>query len=130
MIRNALIAVYILVVLAISAIARAENLSNNELNNNSLSELKKYNYKSHLGEIVALADGSFVLAMENQSFFSLQSQLNLAPYIGHKVMISGIELEYQLAPHYELKTVDPLPGFGSRNNSVIFFVFDISEVRQ
>lgn len=131
MIRNALIAVYILVVLAISAIARAENLSNNELNNVDLSELQKYNYKNHVGEIVALADGSVVLAIEDQqSFLSLQSQIDLTPYAGNKVMISGIELEHQLAPDYELKTVDPLPGFGSGNKSVVFFVFGISEVKQ
>ncbi|MGZ3768383.1 MAG: hypothetical protein ACXVCP_01420 [Bdellovibrio sp.] len=122
MIRNALIAVYILVVLAISAIARAENVN--------YSELQKYNYKTHVGEVVALADGSFVLAMDDQqTFFQLQSQNDLTPYAGYKVMISGIELEHQIASNYELKTVDPLPGFGSGSKPVVFFVFDISEVK-
>lgn len=126
MIRNALIAVYILVVLAISAIARAEGLSGKELSNVDFSELQKYNYKTHVGEIVALVDGSCVLAMDDQqSFFVLQSQMDLSPYAGTKVLISGIELENQLAPNYELKTVDPLPGFGSGNKSIVFFVFGI-----
>lgn len=130
MIRNALIAVYILVVLAISAIARAEVQPSKNLENVDFSELQKYNYKTHVGQIVALADGSFVLAMEDQqSFFQLQSQNDLTPYAGFKVLISGIELEHQLAPNYELKTVDPLPGFGSGSKPVVFFVFDISEVR-
>jgi hypothetical protein len=44
-------------------------------------------------------------------------------------MISGIELEHQLAPNYELDTVDPLPGISSGNKAVVFFVFGISEVR-
>jgi len=130
-IRNALIAVYILVVLAISAVARAGVLPNNATSADlSSAELQNYNFKTHVGEIVALADGSLVLAMEDQqTFFVLKSQMDLTPFIGSKVMISGIELEHQLAPSFELETVDPLPGFGSGNKSVVFFVFGISEVR-
>jgi len=45
-------------------------------------------------------------------------------------MISGIELEHQLAPNFELDTVDPLPSVGSGNKTVVFFVFGISEVKQ
>ncbi|WP_374076654.1 hypothetical protein [Bdellovibrio bacteriovorus] len=131
MIRNALIAVYILVVLAISAVARAGVLPNNAQGEElTSSELQNYNFKTHVGEIVALADGSLVLAMEDQqSFFVLKSQMDLTAFIGSKVMISGIELEHQLAPNFELETVDPLPGFGSGNKTVVFFVFGISEVR-
>ncbi len=131
MIRNALIAFYILAVLAISAVARAGVLPNNALSEESAaSELQNYNFKTHVGEIVALADGSLVLAMEDQqSFFVLKSQMDLTSFIGTKVMISGVELEHQLAPNFELETVDPLPGFGSGNKAVVFFVFGISEVR-
>lgn len=131
MIRNALIAFYILAVLAISAVARAGVLPNNALSEESAaSELQNYNFRTHVGEIVALADGSLVLAMEDQqSFFVLKSQMDLTSFIGTKVMISGVELEHQLAPNFELETVDPLPGFGSGNKAVVFFVFGISEVR-
>ncbi|KHD88568.1 MAG: hypothetical protein OM95_08680 [Bdellovibrio sp. ArHS] len=131
MIRNALIAVYILVVLAISAVARAGVLPNNALGEDiASSELQNYNFKTHVGEIVALADGSLVLAMEDQqTFFVLKSQIDLTSFVGTKVMVSGIELEHQLAPNFELETVDPLPGFGSGNKAVVFFVFGISEVR-
>ncbi|KYG60762.1 hypothetical protein [Bdellovibrio bacteriovorus] len=131
MIRNALIAVYILVVLAISAVARAGVLPNNALGEDITStELQNYNFKTHVGEIVALADGSLVLAMEDQqTFFVLKSQIELTPFVGSKVMVSGIELEHQLAPNFELETVDPLPSFGSGNKAVVFFVFGISEVR-
>ena len=129
MIRNALIAVYILMVLVISAVARAENVTSQNLGDVDTSELQKYNYKNHSGQIVALADGSFVLAMEDQqTFVVLQSQIDLSPYIGFNVMISGIELDNELAPNYELKTVDPLPSFGSGNKAIVFFVFNISEI--
>ena len=131
MIKNALIAIYILVVLAISAVARAGVLPNNARGEDfATSELQNYNFKTHVGEIVALTDGSLILAMEDQqTFFVLKSQIDLTNYVGSKVMISGIELEHQLAPNFELDTVDPLPGFSSGNKTVVFFVFGISEVR-
>jgi len=129
-IRNALIAIYILAVLAISAVARAGVLPNHALGEGLASELEQYNFKQYAGEVVALGDGSLVLAFENQQdFVILKSQMDLTPFIGSKVMISGIELEHQLAPNYEFEIVDPLPGLGSGNKAVVFFVFGISEVR-
>ena len=132
MIRNTLIAVYILAVLAISAVARAGVLPNNALGEGSItsSDLQNYNFKTHVGEVVAMADGSFALAMENEHAMLLQSQMDLTPYVGFKVMINGIELEHQLAPKYELEIVDPLPNFFSGNKSIHFFVFGITEVAQ
>lgn len=131
MIRNALIAVYILVVLAISVVARATSLPSVGVNadENLVEVLQNYNYKTHVGEIVATGDGSLVLVIDQNNFLKLQSQFDMSPYIGSKVMISGIELEHQIAPHMEIGTVDPLPGFSSGSNSVVFFVFGISEVR-
>ncbi len=130
MIKNTLIAIYILLVLAISTVARAGVLPSNIQNEEfSTSEVQNYNFKTHVGQIVALADGSLVLAMDDQqTFFFLKAQFDLSPYIGSKVLISGIELEHQLAPNLELETVDPLPGFGSGSKAVVFFVFGISEV--
>jgi hypothetical protein len=129
-IRNTLIAIYILIVLAISAVARAGVLPNTALNEEmNTSDVQNYNFKSHTGEVVALGDGSLVLVIDQQSFVTLQSQIDLTPYIGSKVMMSGIELEHQLAPNFELDVVDPLPVISSGNKSVVFFVFGISEVR-
>lgn len=129
MIRNALIAIYILIVLAISAVARAGVLPNTALNEGNISEAQNYNFKSHTGDVVALGDGSLVLVINQQSFVTLQSQIDLTPYVGSKVMMSGIELEHQLAPNFELDVVDPLPVISSGNKAVVFFVFGISEVR-
>jgi hypothetical protein len=129
-IRNTLIAIYILIVLAISAVARAGVLPNTAMNEEmNTSDVQNYNFKSHTGDVVALADGSLVLVIDQQSFVTLQSQIDLTPYIGSKVMMSGIELEHQLAPNFELDVVDPLPVISSGNKSVVFFVFGISEVR-
>lgn len=130
MIRNALIAIYILIVLAISAVARAGVLPNTALNEEmNTSDVQNYNFKSHTGDVVALGDGSLVLVIDQQSYVTLQSQIDLTPYIGTKVMMSGIELEHQLSPNFELDVVDPLPVIGSGNKAVVFFVVGISEVR-
>ncbi len=132
MIRNALIAVYILAVLTISAIARAgalPNYANGEEINTVNAE--SYNFKTHVGEVVALVDGSLVLAIEDQQMIlSLKSQIDLTTFIGYKVMVSGIELEHQLAPNFELESVDPLPGYNSGGKAVMFYVLGISEVRK
>lgn len=131
MIKNALIAIYILVVLAISAVARAGVLPNNAIRGDELatSNTQNYNFKTHVGTIVATDDGSLVLVIGQQNALTLRSQYDLTNFIGSKVMISGIELDQQLAPSYGVDSVDPLPGIGSGNNTVIFFVFGISEVR-
>lgn len=131
MLKNALIAIYILVVLAISAGARAGVLPSHAHGEElSSSEAQNYNFKTQVGEVVTLADGSFALvSADQQNMLILKSQIDLTAYIGLNVMISGIELEHQLAPNYELDTVDPLPGFSSGSKAVVFFVLGISEVR-
>ena len=129
MIRNALIAIYILIVLAISAVARAGVLPNVGMTDEvNTSDVQNYNFKSHEGEVVALADGSLVLVMDQQNFVNLKSQIDLTSFIGSKVVISGIELEHQLAPNFELDVVDPLPAISSGNKAIVFFVFGISQV--
>ena len=129
MIRNTLIAVYIIAVLAISAVARAEVVAG--VPDLTANEIGNFNFQKHTGEIVATANGSLVLVVNGgETIFALQSHFDLTPFIGTKVMINGIELEYQLAPVYEIESVDPLPGFESGKRQVVFFVFGISEVTE
>jgi hypothetical protein len=130
-IRNALIAVYILVVLAISVVARASVLPplGTDADDNNLSSPQSYNFKNYEGQIVATADGSYVLVIDRNNFLVLQAKFDLADYVGSKVMISGIELDQQLAPVLQPEAVDPLPGQGFGSKNVVFFVFGISEVR-
>ena len=130
MIRNALIAVYILVVLAISVVSRASVLPplGTDADDN-LSSPQSYNFKSYEGDIVATADGSFVLVQDQNNFLVLQAKMDLSNFVGSKVMISGIELDQQLAPSLEPEVVDPLPGFGFGEKATVFFVFGITEVK-
>jgi hypothetical protein len=131
-IKNALIAVYILLVLAISAVARAGVLPNNAVSGDEITgtESSNYNYQTRVGEVAVLADGTFVLVLDTQNTILLQSDFDLTPFIGFKVMISGIEQEHQLAPAYGSYSVDPLPGMASGNKTIVFVVFGISEVTQ
>ena len=127
MVRNALIAVYILAVLAISAVARAE-VRGNMIINATTADLQNQNIKTYVGEIVTLDDGSFGLVNEAQQFLALRSQVDMTPYIGFKVMVRGIELEHQLASAKDFGTVDPLPSFESGSKSILFLVFGINEI--
>jgi hypothetical protein len=128
--RNALIAIYILVVLAISAVARASVLPDQAQQEINTTDLQKFNYKKHVGTIVALGDGSLALVIDQSRAYSLKSRMDLTNYIGSKVVISGIELDQQLAPNLGVEVVDPLPNFNTGTNLVTFFVFGINEVTQ
>ena len=132
MIKNALIAVYILLVLAISAVARAGVLPNMATQGDEITgtDSSNYDYKTRVGEVAVLADGTFVLVLDAQNTILLQSTFDLTPIVGSKVMISGIEQEHQLAPAYGAHSVDPLPGMTSGNKTIVFVVFGISEVTQ
>lgn len=132
MFKNALIAFYILLVLAISAVARAGVFPNNATqgDENSDSSTQKLDFKTHVGSVVVLEDGSIVLSIDQQNHFMLRSQSDLTSYIGSKVMISGIELDQQSYLSYESDSKDPLPRINSQvDNLVTFFVLGISEVR-
>ncbi len=132
MIKNALIAVYILLVLAISAVARAGVLPNKAISDDQIigAESSNYNYETRVGEVAVLADGTFVLVLDAQNTILLQSDFDLTPFIGSKVMISGIEQEHLITPVYGSYSVDPLPGMASGNKAIVFVVFGISEVTQ
>lgn len=132
MIKNALIAVYILLVLAISAVARAGVLPNQATQGDEVigSESSSYNYETRVGEVAVLADGTFVLVLDAQNIILLQSNFDLTPFVGSKVMVSGIEQEHQLSPAYGATSVDPLPGMATGNKTIVFVVFGISEVSQ
>ncbi len=132
MFKNALIAFYILLVLAISAVARAGVFPNNATQGDELSDssTQKLDFKTHVGSVLVLEDGSIVLSVNQQNHFILRSQSDLTSYVGSKVMISGIELDQQSSLPYESDSKGPLPRVNSQvDNLVTFFVLGISEVR-
>jgi hypothetical protein len=128
-VRNALIAVYIVVVLAFSVAARATILPaiGTDFDENITENLQAYNYKSHVGQL-AVQGNEFVLITQNE-ILPLKSEMDMSAFIGSQVMISGIELEHQLAPKMKVEVVDPLPGF-TFGNEIVFFVFGITQVTQ
>lgn len=132
LVKNTLIAVYILAVLAISAVARAGVLPNlaTEGEETTSPASQGYDFKTRVGTLVVLEDGSFGLMINSRRTLVLQSQGDLSSFIGSKVMISGVEVDQQHVSSCGLDSKDPLPKVGpTENDLVIFFVFGISEVR-
>ncbi len=60
-------------------------------------------------------DGQFILLLDRTRFLNLDSSLNLEPYIGQKVLVSGISLLDHLAP---IEPISPKPS--------VFFVLNVS----
>ena len=129
MIRNTLIAIYILIVLGISAVARASILPpmRTDANNTQGVVQNHENYQVHVGDLRVAANGALILFINENRSYQLRSQVDLTNYVGSKVLISGIELNNQLASQFGPDTVDPLPSSGSRGMTD-FFVVSISEV--
>lgn len=129
MVRNALIAIYILVVLTISVVARASILPamGTDLDENVSGSLQKHNYETHAGEL-AVRGNEYVLVTQNQ-ILPLRSQFDMSAFIGSQVMISGIEQKNQFVSKMNAEVVDPLPGF-SFGNEAFFVVLGITQITQ
>lgn len=82
------------------------------------------------GLIVAMGDGEFALVINDQDFYTLKSTIDLSQYVGNYVRVNGFELNYQVGPALELNTLDPLPRFGLKSDSTVFFVNSISSISQ
>ena len=137
MIRNTLITIYIFAVLLISAIAKAD-VSLKDLQNlqrvvatdaGSYNEqLSNYNLKTRTGELMALANGSLILVINQKTVLPVYSSLDMSAYIGSKVMINGIEMEHQLAS-FNPNAKDPLSSALGEAAKIRFFVLGIQEVQ-
>lgn len=137
MIRNVLIATYIFAVLLISAIAKADLVTDSahrigrvvSADTSYNDNVQNYNLKTRTGELKALGNGTLLLVMNQNVVLPVYSSLDLVPYIGSKVMINGIEMEHQLASLSNPVAADPLSGNGGEANKIRFFVLDIKEVQ-
>lgn len=88
-----------------------------------------YATKNFVGQIVEMADGSFGFLTNDNVAYAVQSPLNLAQYVGSKVLVSGFELKHQVGPALDPQTVDPLPSFTvAGHNSMIMLVLGIGEI--
>ena len=152
MLKNILIAMYILIVLAISAVARAEyNINevtvvnpvdmeiimdaNRQLGRSALqmnsSDQKVLQPTKHILEnqikvqgIVAMTvQGDYVLALNQNDYVFLKSKkFDLSQLIGHVVVVDGFILNLQIAPVYQEAGLDPLSDLNSQNGRPAVYV--------
>lgn len=149
---------YILIVLAISAIARADyninevdvvtpvdvemvmnanrQMSRSAIHFNSADQ-KILKPTKHILEneiqiqgIVAMTvQGEFVLALNENEYVYLKSKkIDLSQLIGHEVVVDGYVLDLQIAPVYQESGLDPLSDLDSKNGKSAVYVFGIKAI--
>lgn len=101
--RNILIGIYVLVVLGISAVAKADYKI---LPYPTHAQATKY-----VGSVAQTADGQFYLIIdsENEMYFQLSGNIDFTQFNGWKVKVIGVEkLMHQVGPVLSLSSYDPL----------------------
>lgn len=136
--KNALIAVYILLVLSLAGMARASELPNPSLLNQGLS-YQRFSESTarhpglqrqlHIGELVQMEEGSFSLLLMTGDLVPLVSEKMLDVYLGKKVLISGIRMERNKQVAVLAFAKDPLPGLKDAAAVSPLFVLAISEAK-
>ncbi len=124
-IRNALITIYILVVLGISATARAQVQILPIFTGPAAAQTQSY-----VGQITMTIDSDFYLVVSEKEVYQLQANVDLTDYNGQKVMVEGLELnKHKSGPVVETLSLDPLPGNERATFSApVLVVFGISEL--
>ena len=105
-VRNILLLAYVLIVLGISASARANQtiMPVYGQQNGSAQELKTV-----VGEVAVGTDSRVYLIVSDNVFYELrQSNEDLSVFNGERVQVQGYELMYKAGPVYQLSSFDPL----------------------
>lgn len=159
MLKNLLIAMYILIVLAISAVARADyNINevnvvapvdvevimdaNRQIGRSAIqinsADQKLLQPTKHIldnqiqiqGVVAMTVQGEFVLALnENDYVFLKSKKFDLSQLIGQAVVVDGFVLDLQIAPVYQESSLDPLSDLNSQNGKSAVYVFSIKTLQ-
>ncbi|MBX2995657.1 MAG: hypothetical protein KF681_12570 [Bdellovibrionaceae bacterium] len=122
-VRNALILIYVLIVLGFSASARAE-MSNFPIHKGVGAAVQM---KTFVGEVAVTAEGQTYLIVSNELFYELQSNEDLSVFNGQQVQVQGYELMHKSGPVYQLYSMDPLSEEGaSQVSAPVLVVLQIS----
>ena len=121
--RNALITVYILIVLGLSATARAEMTVLPIFTGHEQVQTKVYT-----GEIAMTVDGNFYLIVSDDEYYELKANIDLNDYNGQTVQVNGYELKRKVGPVLQMASLDPLPESTELPGAPVLVVFGISDV--
>jgi len=126
LVQRILITVYILVVLAFSATAKAEMRLFPIVNNDN----QQAQVKGYVGEIAMTVDGIAYLIVSETEFYQLEANIDLNEYNGQNVQVIGYEYKYKVGPVVETASMDPLPSSGDEaTEAPLLIVFGISEIQ-
>ncbi len=123
-IRNALITIYILVVLGISATAKAEMTINPIFTDHTPVQTQNF-----VGQVAMTVDQDFYLVVSDTEFYKLESNVDLFDYNGQQVAVEAVKVMHSIGPAVSASSVDPLPGRGDQAVAApVLVVFGISGV--
>lgn len=122
-IRNALITIYVLVVLGFSATAKADMSIYPIFNNPEQGKVETF-----AGYVEMSVDGVFFLVVSNEEFYELKSNVDLIDYVGKDVQVLGFELKHKVGPVMQTASLDPLQEGIQLPGAPVLVVFGISEV--
>lgn len=121
-IRNALITIYILAVLGISATAKAAM----EINP-IFTDYQSVQTQTYVGQVAMTADQQFFLIVSEEEIYQLEANIDLFDMNGQQVAIEGLKLKHK-KDSAATSSLDPLPGIHSRADVLpVLVVFGISE---
>lgn len=125
-VRNILIGLYILVILGISASARAD-VSIYPIGGES-RRVEAHNFN---GELTVTLDGVAYLIINDKEFYELAPAvdgLDLSAFNGMQVVVNGFELKHKSGPVISVQSMDPLDGETvDKRVAPVLIVFGISE---
>ncbi len=121
-IRNALITIYVLVVLGISATARATIVEPVFAGHPGAS-------RTYVGEVAMTPNQEFFLIVSENEYYQLQAKADLFGFNGEKVAVRGYEIKRKIGPVENGSSLDPLPGNDDVTEAApVLVVFGISGV--
>lgn len=123
MIRNILITVYILVVLSISATARA-SMTIDPI----FTGYKPVASQTYIGEVAMTPNRDFFLVVSESQVYQLAANVDLIEFNGLTVEVDATELKHVTGPVQTSSSLDPLPRTEDAVAVPVLVVFGISEV--
>ncbi len=126
LVRNSLIALYVLLVLGISATARAQSGVMPIFTGDEQVQTEVFE-----GQVVLAMNGQVFLVVSDKEFYELQSNVDLSGYNGQQVAVEAYEVKHQVGPVFETASLDPLQGDDLEPAAApVLIVFGISEAAE
>lgn len=102
--KAVLIAAYILIVLMISAVSKAQVSVDPVLGEKPAMAISVVS-----GQVAMTPDYEFYLVVSKNEYYQLATNIDLSPFNGQFVAIDGVKVMSKTEPSSSFNTVDPLP---------------------